>query len=187
MPLGLGDEGMGLLLSLERAGPSLGLGFSGAVGDSAVHHGFLGAPSARAQLWSGLGTQGGPGLRWAARKAQPAPARCLLRFARAYAGAAAGESGPSCSPPGALALKTRPFCLDLAPWRTSPGPAAAGCPRPWVDEQVTRSAVDAPSANPSRGRVWVGGLKGVGCGPGGGLRWRISRAETGFDGRSRGA
>lgn len=54
------------------------------LGDSAAGHGSLGAPSARAQPWSGLGPEGGPRLCSAAQKAA---ARCPLLSARGSAGA----------------------------------------------------------------------------------------------------
>ena len=70
------------LFSLGRAGPNLGLGVSGDLEDSVVPHGFLGAPNARAQLWSGRGPVGGPRLRRAA-------AHCHLQSARGSVGARA--------------------------------------------------------------------------------------------------
>lgn len=59
MPLGSGDKKNSLLFKLEPAGISTGLEVSGYVEDSVGHQGFLGVPSAPAQLWSGHGPVGG--------------------------------------------------------------------------------------------------------------------------------
>jgi hypothetical protein len=88
-------------------------------GGSDVHHGFLEAPSARAQLWSGWGPEGGLRFGRAARKTA---AHCPLLSARGGAGArslgtwsrllAAGQHSTRPSPPGPVLRTPAARC----PW-----------------------------------------------------------------------